>query len=105
VSYQYCVVPKHWTLEDLARHTCHDGSHFHRSWSEIYEYMLDGVTVEHVVERRRRERGVIKLHNLGTRFNDLSCKVGEPLIVSVELRRAWALVMLDEILKGPAALK
>jgi hypothetical protein len=68
--------------------------------------MRDGVTVEHFVERRRRrDRGVVKLHNLGARIHDLSCQVGESLAVSVELRRAWALVMLDEIRGGRTALR
>jgi len=105
VSYRYCIVPNHWTLEDLGRHTCHDGSHFHRTWSEIYEFMLDGVTVEHLAPYQRRARNAVKLRNLGARLNGLSCKVGEPLVVSVELRRAWALVMLDEILNGLTALR
>jgi len=97
----YCIIPTSWTLEELARHTCADGSHFHASWSDIYAFMLDGVTVEHVVEReRRRQRGVVKLHHLGVRVNDLSCRVGAPLIVAVEMKRPWAKVMLEEILNG-----
>lgn len=101
-----CLIPKDWTLEDLSRHPCHDGSHSHRSHSQVYEAEKRG-QVQWLRQPSKRENGVIQFLFMrpdgraatpGSSLNHgLSYRVGETHAMAVYRREPWAQVMLNEI--------
>ena len=97
-----CLIPSRWTLEDYARHTCHDGSHAHFSKSEYDQQLRDGAIelVRHP-DRRMGRKAVVRIVRIVRR--GLSCSVGTELsiaIVEASYERAtngWAHAMLAQI--------
>jgi hypothetical protein len=91
-----CVIPRLWTLEDYAQHTCSDKSHGHLSRVEFADNVKHGlVEILRHGDRRLREKTVVRaVRTLPAR--GLSCSVGAALVTALGDRseRGWALSML-----------
>jgi len=93
---RHCLIPAHWTREDLALHSCRDGSHAHLSSAEVHDARVHAL-VEWVLEPvRNRDRGIVRLcRQISAR--GLSCRVGELLALAVSKREHWARLMIADI--------
>jgi hypothetical protein len=106
-----CLIPGDWTLDDLLRHPCHDGSHSHRSFAQAHDAEKRG-QVQWLRQPTRRLNGVIKLLFMrpegrpatpGSSLNHgLSYRVGAELALAVYAGEDWARLMLREINMRPA---
>jgi hypothetical protein len=94
-----CIIPRRWTLEDYARHTCGDRSHGHLSRVELADNLKHGlVEIVRHEDRRLRHKTVVRIvRTLAAR--GLSCSVGSFLVMALSDRceRGWALAMLAQI--------
>ena len=93
----YCLVPYHFTLEDLAAHRGGGNSHIHLSRTQAADF-LSADTVDELRAPTRKTKGVLPLkRTVGLR--GLSCRVGETLALAVAdaTSRDWALAMLRSI--------
>jgi hypothetical protein len=103
-----CVIPRRWTTDDYAGHTCTDGSHSHVSHAQLQEKERDGRVVWLHRARSRREASVVYILEshpgaatsspaCGPINTGLSNRVGEVLALAVYDHQAWAAVMLSSI--------
>ena len=91
------LIPHHWSLDDLAHHSCQDNSHFHLTNSQAAEFFTAN-TADELREPTRKIKGVLRLKRV-LAFRGLSCRVGETLALALadSSARDWALVMLRGI--------
>jgi hypothetical protein len=104
-----CAIPKHWTLEDYAAHTCADGSHSHLTRAQLHEKEKQGLVVFLRAAKNRRETSIVYIleshpgpatscYTPGGPLNTgLSNRVGEVLASAVYQRKPWGQVMLAHI--------
>ncbi|MGO9641498.1 MAG: hypothetical protein ACLP1Y_09375 [Candidatus Acidiferrales bacterium] len=94
-----CVIPRRWTLEDYAQHTCSDHSHAHLSRVELADNLRNGLVELVRAEDGRLPQKIIVRQVRTLTARGLSCTVGEGLVVMLrrENERAVALVMLAHI--------
>ena len=92
----FCLVAAHWTPREVAAHRCSDGSHVHISFAERAELLAAGAAEWVVFPRVLRMKRTVPLRGL-------SAKAGEYLAAQVRARRAWARVMLADILRSASA--
>jgi hypothetical protein len=97
------VIPGRWTLEEYARHTCDDRSHFHLSRTEYNENLALGL-IEVVRAPECSRKGVMRVKAIVRTVRvlaarGLSCSMGEalPIMLSENGSRGVALVMMAEI--------
>jgi hypothetical protein len=93
----FCLIPHHWTLEDLALNPCSGNSHAHLSRGQAAEF-FSANTVDELREPSRKIKGVLRLKR-SIAVRGLSCRVGETLCVALadSSSRDWALTMLWSI--------
>jgi len=91
-----CLVPVHWTLREVQRHSCTDGSHIHITHTERRQLIAQGVADYVVYPRVLRLKRVMPLRGL-------SAKVGEYLAMQLYDGRAWARIMLAHMLRSTTA--
>lgn len=94
-----CVIPRRWTLEDYALHTCADRSHGHLSRVELADNLRHGfVEVLRHGNSKAHLKPVVRLvRTLPAR--GLSCSVGAELAAALrdDAERGWAIAMLNQI--------
>jgi hypothetical protein len=74
----YCVVPYHFTLEDLAAHPCGGNSNIYLSRNQAAEFLCAS-TVDELRPPTRKTKGVLRLKRT-IAVRGLSCRVGETLL-------------------------
>jgi len=87
----FCLVPAYWTAREVQSHRCDDGSHGHITLRERNELLAAQVADWLAFPRVLRLKRTVPLRGL-------SCKVGEYLASQATSGRAWARVMLAEVL-------
>lgn len=88
----FCLVPHHWTPEDVNSRRCRDRSHLHLSYREQKDLLESGLAEWLCfprVLRLKRQAGI----------RGLSCRVGAELAVAKQKRKLWAEIMIREIFR------
>ena len=108
---RFCIVPPPWSLEDVARHSCDDHSHFHLSRAQVYAFQQvnsimwiairyrgdDAWTETDKPDLARKwAAGVLKISKIFA-FRGRSASFGEYLAGAVREREDWAITMLSQM--------
>jgi hypothetical protein len=93
------VIPRRWTLDDYAQHSCSDHSHAHLSRAELADSLKHGlVELVRYEDRRQHHKAIVRVVRILS-VRGLSCRVGEALalMLASDNARGTALTMLSQI--------